>query len=133
VQPTAGEFSGSAQFSIDLHQRFLKATRRARFYFGPEVDEYLETLRIAMLRGDTRLGFRGGITEDQFVAALDAVQSSYATLDRMFIPYMRLDQRMPNWWWSFGFVVAGLTPVGSLPSGSDKNRWIKESLASARH
>jgi hypothetical protein len=30
--------------------------------------------------------------------ALDRVNAFYNEIDRMFVPYMRLDQRMPLWW-----------------------------------
>ena len=28
------------------------------------------------------------------------VRRFYREIDRMFVPYMRLDQRMPLWWWT---------------------------------
>ncbi len=93
------EFSSHGNFAIELHQRFIKTMRRARFYFGPEVDEYLEKLRRAMLRGDNRLGFRENVSEAEFVKAYEIVGQSFETLDRMFRPYMRIGQRMPLAWW----------------------------------
>ncbi|MGJ4899366.1 MULTISPECIES: hypothetical protein [unclassified Bradyrhizobium] len=94
------EFSGSGNFPVELHKRFIQTMRRARFYFGPEVDEYLDTLRLAMHRGDGSLGFRQNLSEEEFVNVFDMVDESFETLDRMFVPYMRNDQRMPLAWWS---------------------------------
>jgi hypothetical protein len=39
----------------------------------------------------------GGV--EQQVARLDRINAFYSEIDRMFVPYMRLDQRMPLWWW----------------------------------
>ena len=98
------EFGGSGRFEVALHKRFLDAQRRARFYFGAEVDEYLERLRLDMHRGGyiDRVGLNPALTEDQFVATMDRINGAHVELDRMFIPYMRVDQKMPRWPWQKG-------------------------------
>jgi hypothetical protein len=37
---------------------------------------------------------------DEQIARLDRVNAFYSEIDRMFVPYMRLDQRLPLWWWT---------------------------------
>jgi hypothetical protein len=97
-------FGGSGRFDVALHKRFLDAQRRARFYFGSEVDEYLERLRLDMHRGGyiERVGLNPALSEDQYVAMMDRINGAHAELDKMFIPYMRVDQKMPRWPWQTG-------------------------------
>ena len=37
---------------------------------------------------------------DEQAARLNRISAFYREIDRMFVPYMRLDQRMPLWWWT---------------------------------
>lgn len=37
---------------------------------------------------------------DEQVARLDRLNAFFHEIDRMFVPYMRLDQRTPLWWWT---------------------------------
>lgn len=93
------DFASTRTFPVALHQQFIHAMRRAHFYFGAEVEAYLDELRLAMLRGDDRLGFRADLSETEFLQAYDSVAQGFDRLDRMFAPYMRNDQRMPFAWW----------------------------------
>jgi hypothetical protein len=44
-------FMQNINFSNELQAKFLDAQSRARFHFGAEVEEYLEKLRLDMIRG----------------------------------------------------------------------------------
>ena len=96
-------FLQNLNFSNELHARFLDAQSRARFHFGAEVDQYLDSLRRDMIVGHMfdRYGHGQPDTRvDEQVARLNRVNAFYNEIDRMFVPYMRLDQRMPLWWWT---------------------------------
>lgn len=93
------DFASTGTFPVALHQQFIHAMRRAHFNFGPEVEAYLDELRLAMLRGDDRLGFRADLSETEFLKAYDSVAQEFDRLDRMFAPYMRNDQRISLAWW----------------------------------
>jgi hypothetical protein len=116
-------FLQEVKFSNEVARKFLDAQSRARFHFGAEVEEYLERLRRDMIYGatfdrygppDARPVLPQGTmyhllgTVDEQVARLDRVNAFYREIDRMFVPYMRLDQRMPLWWWTpFANGIAG--------------------------
>ncbi len=96
-------FLQSLNFSNEVHAKFSDAQSRARFYFGAEVDQYLEGLRRDMIVGHMFDRYGHGQQHskvDEQVARLDRVNAFYSEIDRMFVPYMRLDQRMPFWWWT---------------------------------
>jgi hypothetical protein len=108
-------FLKEVKFSNDVQAKYMDAQSRARFYFGAEVEEYLERLRRDMIYGAVfdRYGppdarpvlpqgtlYRPHGTVDAQVARLDRINAFYSEIDRMFVPYMRLDQRMPLWWWT---------------------------------
>jgi hypothetical protein len=101
LREAVSEFMRELNFSIDVQRKFMDAQSRARFHFGAEVEQYLEHLRRDMIGGHMfdRLPQAHGIV-DQQVARLDRINAFYAEIDRMFVPYMRLDQRMPLWWWT---------------------------------
>ncbi|MGD0335223.1 MAG: hypothetical protein ABSA90_18520 [Xanthobacteraceae bacterium] len=96
------EFMGNLEFNNELQRSYLYAQNRARFYFGAEVEDYLEMLRIDMMRGHyfDRFADRQAVNVNEQVARLDRIAAFYNEIDKMFIPYMRNDQRMPLWWWS---------------------------------
>jgi hypothetical protein len=101
LREAVSEFMRELNFSIDVQRKFMDAQSRARFYFGVEVEQYLERLRRDMIGGhmfDRFSQARGNV--DEQVARLDRINAFYAEIDRMFVPYMRLDQRMPLWWWT---------------------------------
>jgi hypothetical protein len=101
-------FLQELKFSTEVQRKYLDAQSRARFHFGAEVERYLEQLRREMIHSDVfdRYGPPQGAlaaqaqgTMDEQVARLDRLNAFYPEIDRMFVPYMRLDQRMPLWWW----------------------------------
>jgi hypothetical protein len=97
------EFLTTAEFPDAAQRAFQAAQSLARFYFGAEVDEYLEKARRDLLTGaffNRYAGSQGSGNLDNHLARMDRIGKFYADLDHMFIPYMRMDQRMPLWWWS---------------------------------
>lgn len=111
------EFSQGLNFSLDMQRAYLDAQSRARFYFGEDVEGYLEKMRIDLIRGHyfDRFEQRQLLNVDEQVARLDRINAFYTEIDRLFVPYMRIDQRMPLWWWS-KFVKASrglLKPPGN--------------------
>ena len=102
-------FLQELKFSTEVQRKYLDAQSRARFHFGAEVERYLEQLRREMIHSDVfdRYGPPQGAlaaqaqgTMDEQVARLDRLNAFYPEIDRMFVPYMRLDQRMLMWWWT---------------------------------
>jgi hypothetical protein len=103
LRDAVSTFLRELNFSNEVHAKYLEAQSRARFHFGAEVEQYLEALRRDMIYGHTfdRYGHddRTKANIDDQVARLDRINAFYSEIDRMFVPYMRLDQRMPLWWW----------------------------------
>ncbi len=99
------QFMRDLNLTDDLHRAYIDAQNRARFYFGAEIEEYLETTRKDIIRGHyvDRFMDRRVVNVDEQVARLDRINAFYTEIDKKFIPYMRLDQRMPLWWWSTVF------------------------------
>jgi hypothetical protein len=97
-----GEFGATAKFPIKLHGEFFDAQRRARFLFGGEVDSYLDDLRRDMVTGEyyDKVAHEQNISQEKYIATFERINSAYTEFDRLFIPYMRIDQKMPLWWWS---------------------------------
>ena len=96
-------FSQNLKFTNELQVKYLDAQSRARFHFGAEVDRYLDEIRRAMITGDLFDRYGHGqpdLKVDEQIARLNFIQGFYSEIDRMFVPYMRLDQRMPLWWWT---------------------------------
>jgi hypothetical protein len=92
------EFLQDLDFSNDTHDKYLNAQNQARFYFGEEVDTYLEKLRKDMIGGRfNRYAARPVANSDPQVARLDRIAAFHSEMDRLFIPYMRVDQKMPRW------------------------------------
>lgn len=56
-----------------------------------------------MIVGDLFYRYRHGqlpdAKVDEQIARINQVNAFYGEIDRLFVPYMRLDQRMPLWWW----------------------------------
>jgi hypothetical protein len=99
LRNAVSSFLQELNFSNEVHARYLDAQSRARFNFGPEVDQYLEDLRRDIIAGhmfDRYPAARGNV--DEQVARLDRINAFYKDIDSMFVPYMRLDQRIPLWW-----------------------------------
>ncbi|MGA8653718.1 MAG: hypothetical protein WB677_24430 [Xanthobacteraceae bacterium] len=91
-------FAREVRFSLDAQVKYMDAQSRARFHFGAE-----DEIRRAMIVGDLfdrypHVSLLGKV--DEQVARLDRINAFYSEIDRMFVPYMRLDQRMPLWWWT---------------------------------
>jgi hypothetical protein len=102
LRTAVSNYLTSAQFSVETQGLFMAAQSRARFHFGKEVEVYLEQVRRDILTTHLFDHFaeRPNANIDDQVARLDRINAFYAEIDKMFIPYMRLDQRMPLWWWS---------------------------------
>jgi hypothetical protein len=102
LRKAVSDFLRDLNLSLEVQGRYTDAQSRARFHFGAEVEQYLESLRADMIKGHNRYGHlqppRGNA--DELAARLHRVNAFYKEIDRMFIPYMRLDQRMPLWWWT---------------------------------
>jgi hypothetical protein len=69
---------------------------------------------LASLRdGAPRSSWRAGRAANRYpeqdlneqLERVSLINAFYAELDKMFIPYMRLDQRMPLWWWAGTFAA----------------------------
>jgi len=92
----------SGQFLPETQRLFMVAQSQARFHFGAEVEKYLEALRHDIIVGHLfdRFAERPNANVDDQIARLDRINAFYGEFDRMVIPYMRIDQRMPLWWWS---------------------------------
>jgi hypothetical protein len=92
----------SGQFSPETQRLFMLAQSQARFHFGAEVERYLEALRRDIIAGHLfdRFASRPNANVEDQIARLDRINAFYGEFDRMVIPYMRVDQRMPLWWWS---------------------------------
>ena len=90
----------TAAFPMEDHFAFIRAQTEARFYFGEEVTEYLEKARRDLLAGDffERYGHQQNLDFNNQLLRNDRLAAFYKDLDEMFIPYMRIDQRMPLWW-----------------------------------
>jgi len=102
LRAAVSQFLVTAVYENDTDRKFLNAQSRARFRFGEEVDQYLTKVRHDLIAGNLFARYGGGNNpnlEDQ-LARLDRLNAFYAEIDKMFVPYMRLDQRMPLWWWS---------------------------------
>lgn len=96
-------FFESVEFTSELRTKYDEAQSRARFHFGAEVERYLEEIRRAMVDGHLFDRYGHGASDvkvDEQIERLNRINAFYAEIDRMFIPYMRLDQRMPLWWWT---------------------------------
>jgi hypothetical protein len=104
LRAAVSSFLQDLKFSNEVHGKYLHAQSRARFHFGAEVEQYLERLRSDMIHG--QMFDRYGVTQqppgnmDEQLARLNRINAFYIEIDRMFVPYMRLDQRMPLWWWT---------------------------------
>jgi hypothetical protein len=110
LRNTVTKFLQNLDFSNEMQRSYIDDQNRARYYFGAEVDKYLESLRIDMMQGeyfDRYTDNKPSVNKDQQVARLGRVAAFYSEIDKMFIPYMRNDQRMPLWWWSNVFASWG--------------------------
>jgi hypothetical protein len=86
----------SGQFSLEMQRIFMLAQSQARFYFGAEVERYLEALRRDIIAGhlfDRFAGRPNASVEDQ-IARPDRINAFYGEF-----AYMRIDRRMPLWRW----------------------------------
>lgn len=101
LRTAVSNYLTTAEFTLDDQRHFMAAQSRARFYFGGEVADYLERIRrdINTAHLFDRYAARPAANVDEQIARLDRINSFYSEIDRMFIPYMRLNQRMPLWWW----------------------------------
>ena len=78
------EFMGNLEFNNELQRSYLYAQNRARFYFGAEVEDYLEMLRIDMMRGHyfDRFADRQAVNVNEQVARLDRIAAFYNEIIR---------------------------------------------------
>jgi hypothetical protein len=101
LRAAVSQFLIKGELSQETDRAFLDAQSRARFRFGEEVDQYLKDIRHDLIAGSLFARYDAGNIRglDDHLARLDRLNAFYAEIDRMFVPYMRLDQRMPTWWW----------------------------------
>lgn len=93
----------SGQFSVKAREQFIAAQSRARFKFGQEVDDYLTQILNEINTAHLIDRYERPLSEtaiDNQVARISRINAFYTEIDKKFIPYMRLDQRMPLWWLS---------------------------------
>jgi hypothetical protein len=101
LRGAVSDFLKDLNFSIEVQKQYMDAQSRARFHFGAEIEQYLESLRGDMIHGHTfnRYGHLEkepalpSIVDTQ-LERLSRINAFYKEIDRMFVPYMRLDQRM---------------------------------------
>ena len=89
-------------FQLDAQRAFFEGMSKARYYFGAEVNSYLATILrdINTAHLFDRYAERPNPNIDAQIDRLNRINAFYTEIDRMFVPYMRIDQKMPLWWWS---------------------------------
>jgi hypothetical protein len=89
LRKAVSDFLRDLNFSLEVQGKYMDAQSRARFHFGAEVAQYLESLRRDMIKGHT-LSRYGHLqpppgNADQLVARLDRINAFYEEIDRMFV------------------------------------------------
>jgi hypothetical protein len=86
----------------DPYWEYLSASQRAALLFGPEVTDYLETLRLAMVRHESQKdavrsdddAVRGRAADIQ-ADAFTVISDFYKNFDPLITPYMKMHQKLP--------------------------------------
>lgn len=91
----------TAKISQRAYFQFFSATESAKFLFGKKVNKYLEGIRndLAFL-----LSFESVPGQEQEkTERLTRIANFSVGFDKLILPYMRLDQKMPGMWlpWRF--------------------------------
>jgi len=80
----ATSFLRELNFSNEVHAKYMDAQSRARFHFGAEVEEYLESLRRDMIRGHMFDRYSHDLKQlgnvDAQVARLDRINAFYSEI-----------------------------------------------------
>jgi hypothetical protein len=102
LRTAVSEYLQTLVFQLEAQRNFFEAMSRARFYFGAEVDTYLKSIQsdINTAQLFDRYAQRPNPNIDEQIDRLNRLNAFYTEIDRMFVPYMRIDQNMPLWWWS---------------------------------
>jgi len=102
LRTAVSDYLQTLVFQQDAQRNFFEAMSRARYYFGAEVDAYLTSILrdINTAHLFDRYTERPSAKIDDQVDRLNRINAFYIEIDRMFVPYMRIDQKMPLWWWS---------------------------------
>ena len=102
LRTAVSDYLQTLVFHLDAQRSFYEAMSRARYYFGAEVDSYLTSILrdINTAHLFDRYAERPSAKIDDQVDRLNRINAFYTEIDKMFVPYMRIDQKMPLWWWS---------------------------------
>lgn len=97
-----GEIVGSGNVSNADQIKFLRATQKVGFLFGPEVERYLDTVHNAMGRHHVAAIEAEANDPDKKAAALDRVRAAFGEIAAFFTqfrklvtPYLRAHQKAP--------------------------------------
>jgi hypothetical protein len=107
LRRAVSDYLVTTQFTPDAQKTFFTAQSRARFFFGPEVDAYLSKVRSDIITATLfdRYAPRPNQNIDPQLERLQRLNQFYIEIDKMFVPYMRIDQRMPLWWSAEAFAA----------------------------
>jgi hypothetical protein len=102
LRTAVSDYLQTLVFQLDAQRAFFEAMSKARYYFGAEVDTYLTNILrdINTAHLFDRYAQRPNPNIDAQIDRLNRINAFYTEIDRMFVPYMRIDQKMPLWWWS---------------------------------
>ena len=102
LRTAVSDYLQTLVFQLEARRNFFEAMSRARYYFGAEVDSYLTSILrdINTAHLFDRYAERPSAKIDDQVDRLNRINAFYTEIDKMFVPYMRIDQKMPLWWWS---------------------------------
>jgi hypothetical protein len=83
--------------------QYLRASQRAAILFGPDVTDYLETVRQAMIRHEAEKdrarsdddAVRGPAVDIQ-ADTFTVISDFYKNFDPLIAPYMQIHQKLPN-------------------------------------
>ena len=102
LRTAVSNYLQTLDFQLEAQRAYFEAMSKARYYFGAEVESYLATILrdINTAHLFDRYADRPSANIDAQVDRLNRINAFYTEIDRMFVPYMRIDQKMPLWWWS---------------------------------
>jgi hypothetical protein len=98
-----GEIVRDGIVGNEPYRQYLRATQRAALLFGTDVTDYLETLRLAMVRHVAQQGQLRSDDDAVRVRAADAeadaftvITGFYEKFDLLIAPYMQMHQKLPT-------------------------------------
>ena len=87
----------------EAYKRYVRASLRSAFLFGPEVTDYLETVRVDLTRLIAVRGPLGSDSDERRAKAADAeaeifmrITQFYENHDALIRPYMAMHQKLPD-------------------------------------